>query len=90
MVMCRFGVGGVRAVAMTERLTTLTIFGLPKHDAFHRLFRNITLREDMPLLQVASSSSVSGQIAVALSHEVFHVEHESCNQIACLTRATRA
>ena len=76
MVMFRFGVGGVQAVAMSEKwVHNLDIFILPKLDAFHRLCRNITLRGDMPLLQVVTSSSVSGQIAVALSHEVFKVEH---------------
>ncbi len=71
MVMIGFVVRGVLAVAMTERCAhNLAKFSLPKRDAFHRLCRNITLRGDMPLLQAVSSSSVRGQIAVALSHEV--------------------
>ena len=73
------------AIATTERCAhNLAIFSLPKRHAFHSLCRNITLT-DMPLLQVVSSSSVSGQIAVALSHEIFQVKHESYNVTACLT-----
>ena len=67
MVIIGFVVGGVQAVEKTERCThNLAILSLPKRDAFHSAATS--LMGDIPLMQMVGSSSVHGQIAVALSH----------------------